>query len=140
MHRAEGRRTTLVAHRSGWWDRVVLLVMVATAVGRGLGARGAAVQETSWETRWNGSQAAWVEDDDAEVALDLLEQALALRPPPDAENKMLEQLVPILEGVKDGLITPAPPLPWSSKNTYFTPPTRVQRAACYRRSKLCTQR
>ena len=59
-------------------------------------------QVAAWETKWRASQAAWVEDDDAELALGLLEEAFAMRPSPDAEAEMLKELVAIVESVADG--------------------------------------
>jgi hypothetical protein len=53
----------------------------------------------TWDEKWRQSQTAW-EDDDGEVALDLLEQAFALHPPPDAEEKMFNEFVSILESIK----------------------------------------
>jgi hypothetical protein len=53
----------------------------------------------TWDEKWRQSQAAW-EDDDGEVALEVLEQAFALHPPPDAEEKMFNEFVSILESIK----------------------------------------
>ena len=58
-------------------------------------------QVPQWQAKWQASQAAWAEHDDAEAALNHLEAAFALHPPPDAEADMLQELQPLLEGVVD---------------------------------------
>jgi len=58
-------------------------------------------EQARWESAWLASQAAWAEHDDAERALGLLEAAFSQRPPADAEEKMLRELVALLENVRD---------------------------------------
>ncbi len=58
-------------------------------------------KKAGWEKSWIASQAAWVEHDDAERALGLLEAAISQHPPADAEAEMIRALVPILENVQD---------------------------------------
>jgi len=82
--------------------RHALLVLLACLAARAGG------EVPTWEAKRRASQAAWFEQDDAEEALALLEDAFLLRPPPDAEPEMLKELVQLLEGVNDGATCPSP--------------------------------
>jgi len=82
--------------------RHALLVLLACLAAHAGG------EVPTWEAKRRASQAAWFEQDDAEEALALLEDAFLLRPPPDAEPEMLKELVQLLEGVNDGATCPSP--------------------------------
>ena len=89
----------LMIVRQSYMRGAPLLPLLGLLFYLSLFATVAGAAAVTWDEKWRQSQAAW-EDDDGEVALELLEQAFALHPPPDAEEKMFNEFVSILESIK----------------------------------------